>query len=532
MLHPETRSLLAKEWRERRTAFFVCTGWMLCCAVYAATYETAYRVRAPIATYFGSSHLYLLFAAVFLAMQTAVGERTRGTLGFSLALPVARKRLAWWRLVGGGLTLVTPIVVGALVLMPLLALGWLEHAALRQSWDYVQLPLRPSLTAIDAVKLLWTTMAVATASGLQLYLVLSIFGTRCRSEAPIGFAGAVLAFVWLACQSARMTSSHLNGWFGALSPASLIINYGYGGENGSYSDLDLGAPLWRPLVTNAAISLLLAWWFVCRYGVALKERSKGAAWRWPAIWSRLPFTLPNELSALVWLNLRQSVPLALAGLVLAALMTATATVGFENEGPFRSQLPSHMWFVAMLWAAVVGVGVFAAELRPPLLGFWRSRPIGVRWWFWCKFLVGLAAMLLVLDGVTIWYSWGTPIDHTSGLSWSYIACVPILHATLYAVAVFGVCQFRRPILGGTLAIAGFGVASILLSSFANEPFEPINVHNQLLSDEMQGQFALARHHYPLVYGTLVVIGVACAVLASRAIGRPDSRQSWVSGNGC
>ncbi|MDA0660815.1 MAG: hypothetical protein O3C60_18575, partial [Planctomycetota bacterium] len=136
--------------------------------------------------------------------------------------------------------------------------------------------------------------------------------------------------------------------------------------------------------------------------------------------------------------------------------------------------------------------------------------------------IGLSAVLIVLDGVTILVSWGTPIDHTSGLSWSYIACMPIVHTTLYAVAVLGVCFLRHPVMGGILAIAAFFVSTILVSSILGESFEPISVHNYLLRGEIEGQFNLASHNYPLVYGILLAISVACASLASIAIRQPES----------
>jgi hypothetical protein len=522
VLSLETRSVIWKEWRERRTALAVCTAWMVACALYAAMYEAAYRVRAPIATYYVSASLFMLFASVFLAMQTAVGERTRGTLGFSRALPMSKTRLAGWRLASGGLTLVAPMVVGALLLTPLMAMGGLEQAALRNSALYVQLPLRPAMSGMEAVELLWMTIAVAAASGLQFYLLLSVFGTRCRTESPVGFVGVLLAFVWLTAPQLRMSIPRLGGWFGALLPSSFIINYGYSGKEGSYTDLDVGAPLWLPLAVNAVLLLLLAGWFVTWYGAPIRERGDRGRWpwRWPALWSRIGLPLPNELSALVWLNLRQSLPLALAGLILATLITATEYASSDQVESFRSQLPRIICIVGMLWSTVVGVGVFAGDLRPQLFGFWRSRPIGVGWWFWCKFLVGLAAVLLVLDGTTIWYSWGTPIDLLNGMSWSYVACVPILHATLYAVAVFGVCRFRRPFVGGALAVAGYLIMATMLQSFGGDAFEPIEVYDDLLSGEMDGQFAFRNGHYFLVYGIMAVLGATCAVLALRAVRRP------------
>jgi hypothetical protein len=527
-MNSEIRSLIHKEWRERRTSIAVCSGWLLCCVFYAVAVERSHQVRDPVATFYQASQLYSLFAAVFLAMRTALGEQTLGTLGFSLSLPFSRERLAWTKLAGGGMTLLLPVILGAVVMSPILLSGFVEQAPPRSTMvTHISMPERPSLSAAEGTALLWTVTVVAIAGGVQLFLLLSIFGVRRRSESHIGFFGAVLAFGWLILPELRMTYDAVNGWLGALFPASLIINYGYGGETGSYTELDLGQPVWAPLLVNVLVLMLLAKWFVGRYGTGHLSRQsrRFAPWRrWPAIWSRIPIPLRNPSAALVWINLRQSLPIAISGLLLAAVMTVAQYSQFEHGQGFRSQLPSSTWFVAMLWSAVVGSGVFAAELRPGLSSFWRSRPVSVGAWFWWKFFTGLIAVLVVLDGVTILVSWGTPIGMTSGLSWSYITCMPLIHTTLYAMAVFGVCRFRRPVAGAMFAIVTYGVTLILVQSTIGMTFEPIHIHNLLLMDEIEGQLNLANHNYPLVYGTLFVIVVASAWMASRAIRNPDKRR--------
>jgi hypothetical protein len=70
------------------------------------------------------------------------------------------------------------------------------------------------------------------------------------------------------------------------------------------------------------------------------------------------------------------------------------------------------------------------------------------------------------------------------MSHSYIACMPLLHALCYTLAVLGVCWLRCP------AIAGFGaVFHFVLATFAFEAipglaqFEPVSVYNALYFDE-------------------------------------------------
>ena len=187
-----------------------------------------------------------MFAAVFLAMKTALGEQMAGTLKFSLSLPVSRTRLAWTKLAGGAATLCLPIILGAVVMTPLLLGGIIEQAPVRSPSDaaYVEMALRPSLSPGAAAELLWTTTAVAIAGGIQLLLILSIFGARRRSEAHIGFFGATLAFGWLVLMGVRTMSQTANWWLTALFPVSFITCFSYGGEGGSYTDLDIARAIW------------------------------------------------------------------------------------------------------------------------------------------------------------------------------------------------------------------------------------------------------------------------------------------------
>jgi hypothetical protein len=188
------------------------------------------------------------------------------------------------------------------------------------------------------------------------------------------------------------------------------------------------------------------------------------------------------------------------------------------------RLAGSTWIVAVLWSAVVGSGIFGAELQPGLADFWRSRPVGPSMWFWTKFTVGLVATLIVLDGITIAVSWNSP--YASGadrMSWSYVACMPLLHALFYAVTVFAVCSLRRPVLGAACAVlAGFLLMMFLETLSTRDGFDPIFIYNNLFQDEsrsFEGRVDLSAHHYPLVYGGIAVLIVAAAFGASRFVRR-------------
>lgn len=510
--------LIQNQWRERSVSLGVCAVWIVCCVGYALLYEFSHRYRDPIATFYTSCLLYTMFAGIFLAMRTAVAERTQGTLSFSLALPVSRRSLASVRLAGGLVTLVAPILLGAILFTPLLGSGLIEQAALREE-SYVRLLHRPSLEAAEAVGLLWTVTVVAIASGVQFVLLLSVFGARRTSESHIGILGVLVATVWML----PIGWGVLNGWIGAVLPSSLIMPAGYGTiDGGSYTDLVFSRSPWLPLLVNLAVLGLLAWCFVARYGTSrlavASKAGRACRLRPPGIASRIP--IPNRTAALVWINLRQSIPLACSGLLLAAVFALT-THGYDET--FRSALPANMWWVALLWSTVVGAGVFAAEVRPDLAAFWRSRPIPVSTWYWFKFAVGLFAVLAVLDGVAIAVGWGTPIGDTTGLSWSYIACMPVLHALLYSLTVLAVCWLRRPVAAAMLALVTDFMFSRIVPAIGGSFLEPINIHNALLSDEIDGQLNFFDHGYPLVYGAMATGVVVCSVLAARVIRRPQAQ---------
>ncbi len=254
----------------------------------------------------------------------------------------------------------------------------------------------------------------------------------------------------------------------------------------------------------------------------------------PPLLSLISMPLPRPVFSLIWINLRQSVPLALAGLFLAGFMVFMETGGslYDSQNSwevFRHQLPGSMHVLGLLWATVVGAGVIGAELSSGLGHFWRSRPISVRSWFWMKYLIGLLAVLIVLDGTTIYVSWDTLFmsaeekmrySLSSILSWSYIVCVPLLHAMLYSLAVLGVCWWKKPVRGAVVAAVVFFLSSLLIESIPGvSDYDPFYVYNNLALAERKGMFDLSMYHFPLVFGLIAGITLGAAFLAFRKMQR-------------
>lgn len=229
---------------------------------------------------------------------------------------------------------------------------------------------------------------------------------------------------------------------------------------------------------------------------------------------------------MIWLEFRQSLPLAVFGLLLAALVTVAGALGQQRHGhsfgtAVLMDLPHSVFFVGMLWAVVVGSGLYSADLSAGLGGFWRSRPISPGMWFWSKFIIGLVAVLGVLDGVACLLSWNAPRESpTTGMSWAYVGCFPIVHALLYSLAVLGTCWLRRPVIGGILAILGYAVITLALTAFPlTIDLDPMDIYNKLLQAERAGKVDFSQHGYPLVYGIQVVSILLVALVSSR-LARP------------
>jgi hypothetical protein len=541
MLTP-LRSLIWKEWHERKWLLALGVAWMLIGVGYAVGYEATHRVHGPVASFWQSSMFFGLCAAVFLSMRTSLGEVTQRTLGFSNSLPVSLRLQAWVRLGGAVVTLVGPILLTALVLWMFLLMGLIEQGPAFASpiRSYARLPQRPPLPGLEAGKLVALVAAINVASSVQLLLILSVVGTRRRAETHLGFAGVCGACAWLLLMTVPNSRFDLSGesdprdWLGALVPQSLVVVAGSASSEGDYGDLHFTHTVWPPLTVNLLLLAALAWWFTRRYGTISCTVVEGSLsrlrWRLPALFSRLPIRLPDRCSALVWLDLRQAVPMCLAGLVLAALLATinllSSDVGFDASLPWRiaGRLWEGTWIVAILWGAVVGSGVFAGEFQPRLEQFWRSRPISPSLWFWAKFWVGLAAVLGVLDLTTIMLAGNFfNAESAAAMILAYGACFPLLHALTYTLSVMAICWLRQGVLAGMAAILSLFIVFPVLQAMPGGA-NPIDVCNALFFHAEHVRDApldFTKHGYPIVYGAITMIIVAASLAAWRGALRPS-----------
>jgi hypothetical protein len=366
----------------------------------------------------------------------------------------------------------------------------------------------------------------------------------CRGHrVALGLIGAVVACGWLVTtELPRLLreGALLRGyedaawtrWLGALLPESLVSPASYAGPNGSYHELEFVERVWGSLLLNVLVLGGLASLFVLRYGTLRSlpaRRGFWMAWRLPPLLSHLPIRWHGRGVALAWLDLRQSVPIALAGFALAVLITLAGivikpVVPYERVSQIGAitfaRLPGTISVVALLWSGIVASVTFSPELQSGLGHFWRSRPIPVSLWFWIKFVVGLLAVVLVLDGIPALSSPFPAEGEYAGLNrmgWAYLACMPLLHGMLYAIAVVVVCRLRRPVVAALCAFAPFLLIAIVMEPFpVISSYEPLGVYDQLAGPTYPD---LTTHHYPVVYGSVAAIIVLAALASFRAVRR-------------
>ena len=538
------KNLIWKQWQESKTHLLMFSSWMILAVFYAIAYELGHQFHAVVGSFSSSAMFYAVVAAIVLATRASLGEQTDGTLSFTTSLPVSMRRLATVRIVGAILTLAIPILIAAFILAGSLTIGLVEQAEPYTSKtldpaNYVEMPVRRLGTLFTSLEQLVSVTTISIFGGVELLLIVSLFGCWLSNQARAGFLGVVLA---LGFGTAAELLWHGERWplgqmlYGVIIPQSLEVHWGVGGSTGSYSDHELALYRWLALGLAIPLLMLIARWFVIRYGTLAHRNPKQSRYRFalPLILSRIPMPLPTRWIALIWLELRQSFPLAFYGLLIAILISV---VGKLNElGPgqdfatsLRSDLPHSVFFVGMLWAVVVASSLYSADLDSKLGSFRRSRPISQSMWFWNKFLVGLAALLLVMDGATILVSsWNAPRrSMTEGMSYAYIACFPMIHALMYSLAVLGTCMFRRPLIGGISAILLYAIVTMAITSFhGTMHLEPIDIYNRLLSAERAGGVDFRQHGYPLVYGILAVSTVVFS-MASYRLSKPlQPRFSW------
>jgi ABC-type transport system involved in multi-copper enzyme maturation permease subunit len=342
---------------------------------------------------------YAVLAGVLFGMRAAAGERTRRTAAFLCGLPVRPCVLGMAKL----------LATIAAVLLPLALLVAAHFAARR---------LFPRAGAPDGFE--WPHYLILLLATSAVMQMVAVFGSGARSEVHAALRG-ILALVV--------------GWIGGSLGISLTDRY-------------LLPNSWRTdevyvTLTNLLLALLvlaLAAVFVAGYARALrpiKERRKIllelAGW--------MPARLNSPLGALVWKDCREIGAVSVQ--VLAASLLLWLLMG-----------PPAFWLGGFALAVLIGVGSVGPELEPAVNTFWRSRPISASTWYWSKFALGLAAIVVTMGPPTMATF---PSNYGLEITQKGFFATPLLWLVAYSLAMTMTCLVRQSVQGGILGVGSVAV---------------------------------------------------------------------------
>lgn len=545
-------TLAWKSWRENQTYLALSILASLLLTAHVIAYECLHQLHAFVGHFSQMASALAILTAILMAMRTAKAEQADRTLGFSSTLPVSMRTQALVRIVGAILIIAIPIVLSAAILSTATSCGLIDQVLPRTTENYVSLLKRNIAPLETTLHQLWSAAAIQIASGLQLLIILCVASYWLKTQSQIGFLGPVAALASIFIDSPWMLNTteqfaeattlggkavpYAIACLGSFAPGSQVIHWGYGLEKSSYADQQF-LPLWHyslaVFVVWLSLGVIL---FIRGYGRQIRVAPVKKSW-WQKMGSMFPgvsysFQFQTSSASLLWLEMRKSIPMALLGLLLAVLL---ACVDSSEARTLAGRLPHTIWIIGFLWSAIVGTGVFSAELDTHLGNFWRSRPIDLKQWFAIKFVVGMLAVVLVLDGVAIFFGWTLPREefniHIYGMGWAYVFCTPITHIFIYTLSVLVTCWTRKPVIGGVVSLIAFSLIGMILNFLpATTQLDPTTIYNNLLSAEGEGKFNLSQHGFPITYGAMYLSILPMAYLAYR-FARPlearSSRLTWL-----
>ena len=426
------RSLLWREWHEHKWKLASLAAIMLSMEAVAIWGDPQFvTLDAPVSAFFGVAPL-----AIFVAMGSAAGERTAGTLAFARSLPANRSLLAASKLTAGVATLLASIALASLLPLVWLVIFQWKGSAIHES------PFK-GFGPFESLVLSGLLAAGVAASCFAWAVAL---GVNKASEIRAGLSGAglLLVAVLFRALDAKFRlmpeptfASRLLRSLNEIGPLGLTL---------------LLEPLASPLRVVAL--QLAAWasltaWTLRRYGRTedLAPSSSGAG---RAFWGGLSssnrtFIRPacqTMLGALVWKQAREAAPFCLSAAVSIACLSAWVGMMDLPKASLEELLTVITIGAAMLTGLLIGIGTFIGELQERVLEFWRSRPIRPALWFWAKYFTGLAASALFL---------AIPIAASGQYGRNLaMAFLPWL-AIVYSLAVCLTCLVRHSFYAGVLS---------------------------------------------------------------------------------
>lgn len=460
------RSLLWKEWREQRwkaIALLAAAGVALATTFLQVTFRQEMLGRGTWAA-IGALATFSLFsfpaASLFIGAGIAAGEQSQRTLGFLQGLPVSSRRSAIAKLLVGLASLWFPICLVA-VALPLLDLR----------------PFNDGFADPLATFLYVGFLYGAACSSLLLWV--AAVGVRLSNEVMAGAVGFLviavawaLFFVFLDTGGPYVSSAFEEVIIGCLPGGVWHLAVREFSESYGISFL--------PGLASAAVfsNGVMAAAYILQFGRTASKRQQAdveSTKRKEARWLAPPWR--STWTAILWKQLRESLPLALLG--AGAVTSISFLIAAASRRSFKGLLNEHLvqmiipvWIaVGSLVAIVAGIGLWMEDVRPGLNYFWRSRPIPPNQWFFVKTAISVLLTLIALALPTVMVLLlvfrieETPAYLTRALGeWHSVVAIGLLvQWACFCVAAALMAIIRRPMVAALCAVAVGGIFSFAMS---------------------------------------------------------------------
>jgi len=413
---------------------------------------------------FGAAPFLAVFCIVPLAMfigaGVATGERSRGTLDFTQALPVSQWRVAAHKLVAGAAACVLPIVANTLLVLAIYAL--FQFAQVRPA-PRLTLPLIGNLESFDIPTWSMHSIGVGAIMALSIFSWTAAVGARSKDEISASAWTLLAIIAWWGILINAIIIGELRvdddtfPLFFAASPGGWL----------TYASVVMHekASVRSGIVVAIGMQLLFSIAFLFRFATGerglVRTRNSAAVDSYKIAWLAPPFA--TRWSATIWKQYRESLPIVLAGLVgiglTSLLVTVTAWNRIDGESVGNIVGGVSVYF-GLLVTLVIAVGLFLKDFEPQLHTFWRSRPVDPDQYFWLKFVTGLTVLTAAFAIPFCFYAitTGKPQHGLSELlPWTIL--IPLW---LYCAAVMMTCLVRHAIYAAILSGAAMYLSFLLV----------------------------------------------------------------------
>ena len=439
-------NLIWKEWHEQKWKLLALTVIALSVCVAMLSQDIHNAEFALVSTMWA----FVMFAPTFVAMGVSAGEHASGVIRFVRAQPVPVWKVATVRCLAGLCLLITPILCSSL-------LCWLAAFAWPQRGPY--------------------SVRTASLTGLPDEWTFSL---KLVVLTGIGLAACVNLYSWIVAITVNQRTEFRVGLIGLLVTVVLFFlgSVGLDGQESSrlrLPSLHAGPMVWLSVIDfirnsrDGLAVLAVVWQWVLTLGLmAVMVRQYGREEKWlrggrreklrsaSAEYACLFPPMSSRWRALLWLQLRQTIPVCITALAIVFVFILVAPV-------YAGRAVDVHPIIGCVLAILIGVGSYVSELDPKLHTFWRSRPISATSWFWFKYVGGLVALIGLFDLPYALLVWTRMVPSSSpGIA----ACFPmVLHLLCYSLAVLAACSVRHSSYSTVLAVSA--LLAILLPELAD-----------------------------------------------------------------